>query len=185
MIMKRMVVGLGNPGRKYAKTRHNIGFMCLDAYAKANKLKFSKEIKFQGEALIVGDTILLKPKTFMNLSGNAVKTVSDYYRIPAEDILVISDDMDLPAAKLRLREKGGAGGHKGLKSIISQLGSENFKRLRIGIDRDEDKDTIDYVLGKFPKAINKQIEGSIIDSIGIIDGFQKGIDFEELMNRYN
>ncbi|HPF42093.1 MAG TPA: aminoacyl-tRNA hydrolase [Bacillota bacterium] len=180
-----MIVGLGNPGRKYAKTRHNVGFMCLDAYAKTKKAKFSKETKFMGEVLTIGETIFLKPKTFMNLSGNSVKAVAGFYKIPVEEIMVISDDMDLPLAKIRLREKGGSGGHNGLKSIISQMGTEAFKRVRIGIGHSEENDTVDYVLSGFSKAESKMLDDTIIECMGIIDDFQNGKPFEETMNRYN
>lgn len=183
--MDRLIVGLGNPGKKYAKAKHNIGFLCLDAYAKANKLKFSKETKFMGEILIQGQTVFLKPKTFMNLSGNAVKAVRDFYQINIENILIISDDIDLPFAKIRLREKGGSGGHNGLKSIISQLGSENFNRLRIGIDRNEAVDAKDHVLSNFTKAEFKLLDEELIRYTQIIDEFSRGENYQNTMNKYN
>ena len=183
--MERLIVGLGNPGKKYAKSKHNIGFMCLDAFAKAEKLKFSKETKFHGEVILTDDAVLLKPKTFMNLSGNAVKAVRDFYQIPEENILVISDDVDLPLAKIRLREKGGSGGHNGLKSIIGQIGSDNFKRLRIGIDKNEDIETRDHVLSNFSKSEFRLLEGEMIRYSQIINAFIQGEDFQNIMNRFN
>ncbi len=183
--MDRLIVGLGNPGKKYAKSKHNVGFMCLDTFAKVNKLKFSKETKFVGEISIQGQTVYLKPKTFMNLSGNSVKAVQNFYQIPTENILVISDDIDLPIAKIRLREKGGSGGHNGLKSIISQLGSENFKRLRIGIDRNESVEAKEHVLSSFSKAETKLLNEELIKCSQIIDDFASGEDFQNIMNKYN
>ncbi len=183
--MDRLIVGLGNPGKKYAKSKHNVGFMCLDTYAKANNLKFSKETKFIGEISIQGQTIYLKPKTYMNLSGNAVKVVQNFYQISTENILVISDDIDLPLTKIRLREKGGSGGHNGLKSIISQLGSENFKRLRIGIDRNEAIEAKDHVLSNFSKSEWKLFNEELIRYSQIIDDFASGEDYQNIMNKYN
>ncbi len=184
-MMDKLIVGLGNPGRKYAKSKHNAGFMAIDAFAKLKKVKFSKETKFQGEVAETETAILLKPKTFMNLSGNSVKAVSQYYRIPAENILVISDDVDLPFGKIRLREKGGAGGHNGLKSIIEQLGKETFKRLRIGVDRNDEMDMKDHVLSGFAKAQMKELADLMITTTRIIDEYATGLPFPDLMSKYN
>ncbi|MDD3477607.1 MAG: aminoacyl-tRNA hydrolase [Candidatus Izemoplasmatales bacterium] len=183
--MARLIVGLGNPGKAYAKSKHNIGFLCLDAYAKHKKLTFKKEPKFQGELLNVDGNLLLKPKTYMNLSGNAVRAVVEYYKINPEDVLVISDDMDLPFAKVRLREKGGSGGHNGLKSIIQNLGTEEFKRCRIGIDRNEAIDAKDHVLSNFSKAEIKALENLEIDIDRLIDSYFEGKSFALLMNEFN
>lgn len=183
--MNRLVVGLGNPGKKYEKSKHNVGFICLDAYAKMKKLKFSKESKFQGEVLQDNQTILLKPKTFMNLSGNSVKLVQEFYKIPNENILVISDDVDLPLAKIRLREKGGSGGHNGLKSIISQLGDGDFKRCRIGIDRKDSVETKDHVLSNFSKQEMKTLDEMTITTNQIIENFVSEQDFNRIMNQFN
>jgi len=183
--MARLIVGLGNPGKFYAKSKHNIGFICLDHYADANKLKFKKDTKFLGEILFVGKNILLKPKTFMNLSGNAVRAVSEYYKISPEDILVISDDLDLPFAKLRLRENGSAGGHNGLKSIISSIGSTEFNRCRIGIGRELDKDMKDQVLSDFSKKELKELDDLCIRTDQMIDDFFSEKAFPILMNAYN
>lgn len=183
--MARLVVGLGNPGKAYEKSKHNIGFICLDHFAKANKVHFKKEQKFLGEVLMVGKDLLLKPKTYMNLSGNSVKLIADYYKIDVEDILVISDDLDLPFAKVRLREKGGAGGHNGLKSIMNNMGSDAFKRCRIGIDRDEDVDAKDQVLSKFSKKELKELDDLAITISQMIDDFFSGVPFSNIMNKYN
>jgi PTH1 family peptidyl-tRNA hydrolase len=184
-MMKNLVVGLGNPGRKYAKSKHNVGFLCLDAYAKAKKLTFAKETKFLGEIAVIGQTILLKPKTFMNLSGNSVKAVRDFYQIETGNILVISDDIDLPLRKVRLREKGGSGGHNGLKSILAQLGSEEFKRCRIGIDRDPDVDPKEHVLADFSRKEIKDMDDVYATTNQIIDDFVNDTDFDLVMNRFN
>ncbi|MBU1144460.1 MAG: aminoacyl-tRNA hydrolase [Firmicutes bacterium] len=183
--MLQLIVGLGNPGKKYEKSKHNVGFMCLDTYAKISHLKFTKEGKFQAEITQKNQTILLKPKTFMNLSGNAVKLVADYYKIPSENILIISDDVDLPLAKIRLRETGGSGGHNGLKSIISQLGTENFKRCRIGIDRDDSVETKEHVLSLFSKAEMKAMVDLQLTTSQLIEDFVLEQSFDVLMNKYN
>lgn len=181
----RLIVGLGNPGKKYAKSKHNIGFMCVDEYAAYQKIKFSKESKFMGEVAYIGNAILLKPKTYMNLSGNAVKAVQSFYQIAPENILVISDDIDLPLAKIRIREKGGSGGHNGLKSMISQLGSEAFKRCRIGIDRKEDADPADHVLSNFTKVEMKALVELFPITNQIIDDYIAKEPFANIMNKFN
>ena len=180
----RLIVGLGNPGKEYAKSKHNIGFMALDAYAKVHNLTFTKEIKFHGEVVKLPNAVLLKPKTFMNNSGISVRAVQQFFDIPTNEILVISDDLDLPFAKLRLREKGSAGGHNGLKSIIEQIGDSTFNRMRIGIDRD-DKDVVNYVLGKLSKEQKKAMDDLLIVTNNIIDDYLSGVSFDTLMNTYN
>jgi PTH1 family peptidyl-tRNA hydrolase len=182
----RLVVGLGNPGKEYEKSKHNIGFICLDAYAKTNRLKFTKSIKFQGEIVKLPEAVLLKPRTFMNNSGLSVLAAVKHFGVEPADILVISDDLDLPFGKIRLREHGSAGGHNGLKSIIDHLQTQEFKRCRIGIDREENKEVIDYVLGDFSKEQRKEIEASLIISTNdIIDVFLKGEVFDTIMNGHN
>ena len=181
----KLVVGLGNPGRKYSKTKHNIGFMCLDAYADKYSASFKKENKFRGESLKIGDLVLLKPHTFMNLSGESIRLVMDYYNIEVDDILIIYDDLALPLGKLRLRQQGSPGGHNGVKSIISNIGTKEFQRLRIGIDSNPLIETKDYVLGKFSKSELQEINDSIDKSIEIIDAFKNGTEFNIIMNQYN
>ncbi len=156
MTDRYLIVGLGNPGRDYEKTRHNIGFRCVDAIAAAHGLSFARK---QSKALVADGVIaekrvlLAKPQTYMNLSGEAVRGLMDFYKIPLGNLLVISDDMDIPAGTLRIREKGGAGGQKGLKSIIEHLGTQEFARLRVGLGRPPGRmDPADYVLQDFDKS---------------------------------
>ncbi|RMF27138.1 MAG: aminoacyl-tRNA hydrolase [Cyanobacteria bacterium J083] len=156
LIIPQLIVGLGNPETKYERTRHNIGFAAVDALAETWQLSWQENRRFQGlfaEGVIakIGKKVrLLKPLTYMNRSGQSVRAVSDWYKIPPESILVIYDEMDLPLGKIRIRLSGSAGGHNGMKSIISHLKSQNFPRLRIGIGRSNGKkDTISHVLGKF------------------------------------
>lgn len=156
-IKPQLIVGLGNPGAKYDRTRHNIGFDVIDRLAQSWQISLSDQKKFHGsfgEGVIAGSKMrLLKPQTFMNHSGQAMRSVIDWYKLPPESVLVIYDDMDLPIGKLRLRLSGSAGGHNGMKSAIAHLGTQNFPRLRIGIGSAKtangDKDTVSHVLGKF------------------------------------
>ena len=148
-----LVVGLGNPGDAYAKTRHNAGFMVLDEVAESFSIPIEKK-KFDalfGRGLIEGsEVILAKPMAFMNLSGIPVQKILKYFKIPFEDMLVIHDDIDIAFGRLQIKENGGHGGHKGLKSIIETVGSNNFARLRIGIGRPEDNIGVaNYVLSQF------------------------------------
>lgn len=148
----KMVVGLGNPGREYAVTRHNVGFMAIDLlferHGPASKSErrgaWQAEIRLSDEGVV-----LVKPLTFMNLSGEAVAALVRSYRLGLADLLVVSDDMDLPFGRLRLRERGSAGGHNGLKSIFERLGSQEVSRLRIGVGRPAQGDAIDHVLSQF------------------------------------
>lgn len=151
-----LIVGLGNPGEKYAFTRHNAGFLCLDLLADKENAKINK-IKFKG---VLGETaigghrcILLKPQTFMNNSGESVRAAADFYKIPPEHVLVIFDDISLPCGKLRIRRKGSAGGHNGIKSITAHLGSDAFPRIKLGVGEKPDPrwDLADWVLSNLQK----------------------------------
>jgi peptidyl-tRNA hydrolase, PTH1 family len=160
LVIPQLIVGLGNPEPKYDRTRHNIGFNAVDALAQSWQISLSENRKFQG---IFGEgnrprgqkIRLLKPLTYMNLSGQAIRAATDWYKIPPQSVLVVYDDMDLPIGKLRMRLSGSAGGHNGMKSAIAHLGTDKFPRLRIGIGKPQneasknDKDTISFVLGKF------------------------------------
>lgn len=181
----KLVVGLGNPGKKYIDTKHNIGFMSLDSYAATKKIKYKKSIKFISEIGKTNDVIFLKPKTYMNNSGLSVRKVMEYYKIEPQNVLVIFDDLNLPFLKIRLRYSGSAGGHNGIKSIISHLGTQDFNRLRVGIGRDSDKEMKIDVLSSFSKAEAKMLDNLMLDTNNIIDDFVEGIPFENIMNKYN
>ena len=182
----KLIVGLGNPGLEYKSTRHNIGFHFLDLYA--NKLNISFKEKFKGmyakTKINDEDIILLKPLTFMNLSGECVIKFVNYFKIKIEDILVIHDDLDLEVGKIKLKANGSSGGHNGIKSIISNLNSEEFKRLKIGIGNNKLYDTKDYVLGSFSSYevdLIKKLDNIVIN---ILNDYLN-IPFNDLMSRYN
>lgn len=180
----KLIVGLGNPGKKYEKTRHNIGFMCVDNYVDNYEWK-EKFSAFYQQLLINDEKVLfVKPLTYMNLSGHAVRNFVDYFKINVSDILIIHDDLDLAIGKIRLKINSSAGGHNGIKSIINDLGTNEFARLKIGIAHNEKGDTKDYVLGKFVEEEMKVIQESIILSKKIIDSFIKN-GIEKTMNSYN
>ncbi len=153
-----LIVGLGNPGPKYAHTRHNIGFELVDRLARRWQISLSEQRRFQGEfgegLAVAGVRMrLLKPNTFMNKSGQSVRSVLDWYKLSPRQVLAVYDEMDLPVGKLRLRLNGSAGGHNGMRSLIAHLGTQEFPRLRVGIGKatelDASKDTISHVLGRF------------------------------------
>ncbi|WP_188207362.1 aminoacyl-tRNA hydrolase [Alkalibacillus aidingensis] len=184
----KCIVGLGNPGLKYKKTRHNIGFHVVDHIASKNGWKFKKD-KFEAHYAIEhwnGEkVILLKPQTYMNLSGKSVRQVVDYFELDLEDVLVIYDDLDLPTGRIRLRQKGGHGGHNGIRNIIDQVGSKEFNRLRFGIGRPEtDSPVVDYVLGKFSKQELKEVTPSIDLSAQACEEWCKK-PFLQVMNDFN
>jgi peptidyl-tRNA hydrolase, PTH1 family len=190
LVIPQVIVGLGNPGTKYAQTRHNVGFDVLDNLVKRWQINFSERKQFQG---IYGEGFgsnnakirLLKPQTFMNLSGQSVRSTIDWFKLSPESVLVVYDDLDLPLGKIRLRLSGSAGGHNGMKSIISHLGTQNFPRVRIGIGKSRgEKDTISHVLGKF-SAIETPIVSEVIDLVNdsIELSLKKGV--EQAMNLYN
>ena len=184
----KLIIGLGNPGREYEKTRHNIGFMMLDYYAKLNNIEISKkknnalyeEIRLNGEKVL-----LLKPQSYMNLSGTVVKPFMDYYKIEKEDILVIQDDLDLPFGKLKVKQNSSAGGHNGIKNIIENIGSQDFLRIKFGISNDKTRDTKDYVLGKFESLELDEINKKAKIVSDIIDDFINGINTNIIMSRIN
>ena len=151
-----MIAGLGNPGKEYNNTRHNIGFAFIDALAQEYDINVM-DVKLKaltGKGMIGGQKVLLvKPLTFMNLSGESIRPLADYYKVdPESELIVVSDDITLSPGGIRIRKKGSAGGHNGLKNIIGQLGTENFKRIRIGVgEKPKGYDLADYVLGHFSK----------------------------------
>lgn len=183
----KLIVGLGNPGKEYELSRHNSGFRALDAFADKAKVEFNRE-DFKGVyakfKLDDEDIVLFKPMTFMNLSGTSVIQIASFFKIKKEDIVVVYDDMAIAPGEIRLRLKGSSGGQKGMQNIIEQLGSEEIKRIRIGIGEPE-YDAIDYVLGK-PKgdeklALDKGIEKAAL----AIKDYLFEDSFAKAMNRYN
>ena len=183
-----IVVGLGNPGSKYDNTRHNIGFEALDYIAKENGVSVTKA-KFSalygvwdtGEAKVM----LLKPQTFMNLSGDAVAAAAHFYKVPAQNIIVIYDDVSLDVGKMRIREKGSAGGHNGIKSIIGHMGQE-FPRIKMGVGQKPhpEYDLADWVLGKFSDSDKKLLADRFEDAHKAVKLMVKG-DSQKAMNMYN
>ncbi|WP_018663666.1 aminoacyl-tRNA hydrolase [Heyndrickxia acidiproducens] len=184
----KCIVGLGNPGAQYQKTRHNIGFEVVERLSERFQAPF-KESKFKGMYAVFNlggeKVLLLKPLTYMNLSGESIRACMDYYHIPVEDLLVIYDDLDLPAGKIRLRQKGSAGGHNGIKSTIAHIGTQQFNRIRIGIGRPE-KDVYmpDYVLGKFSKAEWEIMQNAVEKSADACEAWISK-PFIEVMNDFN
>ena len=181
----KLIVGLGNPGRKYRDTKHNIGFLCVDAFATMNKQKFKFDKKCNGDVVKTQAYILLKPQTYMNLSGISVQAMTEYYNIDIDDVLIIHDDLDLPLAKLRLRYQGSDGGHKGIRSILSSVGTDKVKRLKFGIGKHPDIETKDYVLSRFHKSEVKIVKENINQTLNIIQDFIDGVPFIDLMNQNN
>ncbi len=180
----KLIVGLGNPGREYENTRHNVGFMILDSFVD----DFSEEKKFKAlikkEKIKGQDVIFVKPLTFMNLSGLAVSKIVNYYHIQVEDILVIQDDLDMEIGTYKLKRNSSSGGHNGIKSIIESLGTDSFMRLKVGISKVEKAFVIDYVLGHFSKSDLERIQSNYNSFQQIIDSFiVNGGDY--VMQSYN
>ena len=183
-----LIVGLGNPGDKYLKTYHNLGYMSIDILADKLGVEFSKT-KFNAQlaqAKYRGETLLLtKPLTFMNLSGESVRELIDYYKIDEEDLIIIYDDISLDPGKIRLRRKGSAGGHNGIKSIIQHLGSDVFPRVKVGVgSKPKEWDLVDHVLGRFSDEDRVLVEESIRKtSDAIVDILNEDIGYA--MNNHN
>ena len=184
-----LIAGLGNPGRQYDMTRHNIGFEVIDYMADQYNVKV-KKLKFKGlyaDTVIGGEkVILLKPQTFMNLSGESIQDFAAFYKIPVENIIIINDDINLAAGRLRIRAKGSAGGHNGLKSIIYRLNSDNFPRIRIGVGAKPhpDYDLADWVLSGFPKEQAEALEQSLSNAASAAELMVQG-KINEAMNKFN
>ena len=183
----KIIIGLGNPGTKYEFTRHNAGFLMVDFYASENNLQINK-LKHKaliGETRIGSEKVIfVKPQTFMNLSGDSVREIVDYFDVPMEDVLVIYDDISLPLGKLRMRKKGSAGGHNGMKDIILKTNTDVFPRLKIGVSENKDVDLINYVLGSFSKKELEVLRKVALETVKIIETFVKdGAD--KCMNLYN
>jgi len=181
-----VIAGLGNPGKKYENTRHNIGFITLDFLADRHDIKINK-IKHKalvGEGRISGQKVLLvKPQTYMNLSGESLREVMDYYKVDIEEMIVIYDDIDLEAGAVRIRKKGGPGTHNGMKSIVQHLGSD-FPRIRMGIGKDRKGDLADFVLGGFTKEDREVLEPAVERAALAVEMYV-GEGIEKAMNKYN
>lgn len=183
----KVVIGLGNPGKKYERTRHNMGFIAVDSLRKKFNLNDERE-KFQAlvsEKNIDGEKVIFfKPQTFMNLSGNAVIEIINFYKLdPKKDIIVIYDDMDLPFGDIRIREKGSSGGHNGIKSIISHIGEE-FVRIKCGIGEKE-KDAIEHVLGEFNQTEQKNLNEILENINNCIIEMLTVQNLDRIMQKYN
>ncbi|MBD2260753.1 aminoacyl-tRNA hydrolase [Pseudanabaena sp. FACHB-2040] len=194
LVVPRLIVGLGNPGDKYAGTRHNIGFEILEALSKRWQISLKEDRRFQGaygDGLAPGNAkvSLLKPSTYMNRSGQSMRSVIDWFKIAPESVLVIYDDMDLPIGKLRLRLSGSAGGHNGMKSAIAHLSTQEFPRLRVGIGStnktgDRDSAVVSHVLGKFSPTERQQMDAVVYEAAKAIEmSLKEGV--EKAMSLYN
>ena len=183
----KLIVGLGNPGREYVHTRHNAGFEVMDAIADHVSADISqKKFKALIDKVRIGNesVLLMKPQTYMNNSGEAVRAAMDFYHLTPQDLLVIYDDMDMPVGRLRLRQKGSAGGHNGIKSIIAHIHTQEFDRIRVGIDKDARIPTVDWVLGK----IRKEDEEEYSKSVKLAKDaavYAMSHSFAETMNQFN
>ena len=183
----KLFVGLGNPGKKYEHTRHNMGFEVIDLFSDLSQIDVDKAV-FHGEMgrgeIFDEDIMLFKPTTFMNLSGNAVREVISYFKIPLEDVIIIFDDMALPPGKIRLRNDGSSGGHKGMQNIIEQLGTDQIKRIRVGIGEPMENDNIDYVLSKPLKEEKPLIDEAINNAVQALKETLKS-NFDRAMTKFN
>ncbi len=193
IVIPQLIVGLGNPEPKYDRTRHNIGFAAIDAIARAWQINLAENRKYFGEfgegQKQLTKIRLLKPLTYMNRSGQSIRAVTDWFKLPSTSVLIIYDDMDLPLGKLRLRLSGSAGGHNGMKSAIAHLGHQNFPRLRIGIGKPQsagggEDNTISYVLGQF-NATESPIVTEVLNLVVDCVEFSLKQGVEQAMNRYN
>jgi PTH1 family peptidyl-tRNA hydrolase len=185
----KCIVGLGNIGKRFESTRHNIGFEVIDYILDRNNFSLDKQ-KFKGaytiERLNQEKVMFIEPLTMMNLSGQAVAPLMDYYDIDVDDLIVLYDDLDLPQGEIRLRQKGSAGGHNGMKSIIKMLGTDQFKRIRIGVDRPSGGMSVpDYVLQKFSKQEMVTMEKVIEHSARAVESYIETSRFDQVMNEYN
>ncbi len=182
-----VVVGLGNPGKKYAGTRHNVGFAVVDALAQSPHAERFRE-RFQADIAELHEdghkVLLIKPLTYMNLSGQSVRQVVDFYEVPRENLLVVCDDINLPLGKLRFRARGTHGGHNGLRDIQQHLGTTEYSRLRIGVGAPDEEDAVDHVLGRFRPTEKPVIDDALARAVqGVALWWQEGI--AQCMNEYN
>lgn len=186
--MTKLLVGLGNPGEKYEKTRHNIGFMTLEFFLKENNFTWKKTEKDQRYSLLnlFGSRfIALEPLTFMNESGRSVKYIKEKFKIESKDILVIHDDLDMPNGRIKIKVEKSSGGHHGVGDIMQALGKKDFINLKIGIEHPQTQSVVSWVLGRFSQTQMGEISDAIIKSSEIITDFIEGFDANKLMNKYN
>lgn len=185
----KMIVGLGNIGTRYDETRHNTGFMVVDQLARDYHLGAFTHLKQEAVAvsgIINGEKVMLvKPTTFMNDSGRAVGPLVDYYDIDLDNLVIVNDDLDMPVGKVRLKTHGASGGHNGLKSIISVLGTKNFNRVKVGIDHPQHGTVVSHVLGKFSKEERPKFDQAVEQAEHALEDWINGEDFAKLMNAYN
>ena len=185
-----LVVGLGNPGEKYAKTRHNMGFLTLDLLAEKEKVRIDR-LKFKAVTAQVNfggaRCLLMKPQTFMNLSGEAVREAAQFYKIPPENVLVIYDDISIPVGKIRVRPSGSAGGHNGIKNIIAHLGTDKFPRVKVGVGAPgQEGDMIDWVIGNPSQTERKVLQDSFERAVSAAECIiQNGGECQKAMNLFN
>lgn len=183
----KLIVGLGNPGKEYSETRHNIGYLFVEEIVSYYNQQFKLDKKLRSEIVRIKindeDYIFLKPITFMNLSGEAVILAMKYYNVDIDNLIIVHDDLDLPVGKIRIRPQGGSGGHNGIKSIIQHLKTQDFKRIRIGIDKGK-YEVVDYVLGKFSKR-DQDIIDEVIHIAPLMINYLATHNFDELMSEYN
>lgn len=184
-----IIAGLGNPKREYDNTRHNIGFALIDALSEQYRISvLSSQCKaLVGKGIIEGHKVILaKPLTYMNLSGESIRPLADYYKVdPSAELIVVSDDVSLPPGQIRIRKKGSAGGHNGLKSVIGQLGSEEFYRIRIGVgEKPKGYDLADYVLGHFSKEEQLLMKEGVEKAVGAVKLMLNG-EIDRAMNEFN
>lgn len=180
----RLVAGLGNPGREYLGTRHNVGFLVADELARRSACSFAFDAKWNSEIANCGGRSLMKPQTFMNLSGEAVSGYSRYFKLQREQVLVIIDDVSLPLGTLRLRRSGTAGGHNGLESVLIHLGSESVPRLRVGIGAPDGRPLHDHVLGKFEASEQSALEEAVSRAADAFE-YSNAHGLESAMNQFN
>jgi PTH1 family peptidyl-tRNA hydrolase len=180
----QLIVGLGNPGREYAETRHNVGFMILDRLASQDRADWRLEKRWQAELARAGGSWLCKPQTFMNLSGQAVAKAASFYKIPVDSILIVLDDFALPLGKLRFRTGGSAGGHNGLQSVIDHLGTSAVPRLRVGIGGTQPGQAVDHVLGRFSREEHDVLEAALDRAVAAV-GCAQTQGITPAMNSFN
>ncbi|MCF0227816.1 MAG: aminoacyl-tRNA hydrolase [Malacoplasma sp.] len=185
----KLVVGLGNYPKEYENTRHNVGFMVIDQWLKKHDIVLTENnfkghyIKFKNQD--DEDWIVAKPYTYMNLSGEFVRSLIDFYKIDVEDILIILDDVDLPVGTWRVKKTGSSGGQKGMQSIINLLAREDIKRIKIGIGRPTNGDIVKWVTSKFSPEERKKVQPAILKSVDFMDELMSGTDFEKAVSKFN